>query len=105
FDIVGLLKDIGIEYHNQLGYDAPDDYLLSRVSERYFMPLENILFFKFRPLAYYFIQKLGEEQYFTLRKKIYEYRSFMLKLLRKWFLGKIEMVDKLHDVYQGENDA
>ena len=100
FDIVGHLKDIGMEYRNQLEYDAQDDYLLSMVSERYFVPLENILFFNFLKFPYFFVEKLGTEQYSALHKKINEYRSITLKLLRNLLSTKIEKFDKLREVYQ-----
>jgi hypothetical protein len=95
FNVVYLLLDVSREYINQLHIDAEhDNYLLRRITERFFVELENI-FYRFSDTAFsaYFIKKIGVEEYNKILDKINEYREIIISCQKDWIRKQQEDID------------
>jgi len=94
FNVIDILRKIGIEFRNQLHYDI--DYLLRRATERYYVELTNYFYSLKSPL---FFNKYIKNVSLQTDKKLKEYQLKMLKIQREWLTKQIENIDKLTDVY------
>jgi hypothetical protein len=95
FNVIELLLDISLEYINQLHIDAEyDNYLLRRITERFFIELENI-FYRFSDPTFsaYFIKKIGVEEYDKILDKINEYRDIIISYQKGWIRKQQEIID------------
>jgi hypothetical protein len=95
FDVVDLLSDISREYLNQLHIDAEhDNYLLRRITERFFVELENFFYqFSDPTFSAYFIKKLGPEEYDKILGKSNEYREIIISYQKDWIKKQQEVID------------
>jgi hypothetical protein len=95
FNVVDLLLDISREYINQLHIDAEhDNYLLRRITERFFIELENF-FYRFSDPTFsaYFIKKLGPEEYDKILDKSNDYREIIISYQKDWIRKQQEVID------------
>jgi hypothetical protein len=95
FNVVDLLLDISHEYINQLHIDAEhDNYLLRRITERFFIELENF-FYRFSDPTFsaYFIKKLGPEEYDKILDKSNDYREIIISYQKDWIRKQQEVID------------
>jgi predicted transcriptional regulator len=95
FNAVDLLLDISLEYINQLHIDAEqDNYLIRRITERFFVELENI-FHRFSDPAFsaYLIKKICVEEYNEILEKSNEYREIIISYQKDWIRKQQEVVD------------
>jgi hypothetical protein len=95
FNVVNLLLDISREYINQLHIDAErDNYLIRRITERFFVELENI-FYRFSDPIFsaYFIKKIGIEEYNKIVEKSNEYREIIISYQKGWITKQQEVID------------
>jgi hypothetical protein len=94
FNVIGLLRKIGTEFQNQLQFD--NDYLLRRVTERYYIELTNYFYSLESPRFFHeYIKNVS----FQTHKKMNEYRLKMLNIQQEWLTKQIKDIDKLIDVY------
>jgi hypothetical protein len=95
YNVVDLLLEISREYINQLHIDAEhDNYLLRRITERFFIELENF-FYRFSDPIFsaYFIKKLRIEEYDKILYKSNEYREIILSYQKDWIRKQQEVIE------------
>jgi hypothetical protein len=96
FNVVNLLLDISLEYINQLHIDAErDNYLLRRITERFFVELENIFYDYFSSVSWsHFAKKIGSiEEYNKIREKSNEYRDIIISYQKDWIREQQKVID------------
>ena len=111
FNVGDLLMEIGNEFKNQLDYDIVTEdknYLLKRVTERYFAELYRRCYYKFGMgfiSRWYANNKIlqGKDPIFNdpIFKKLVEYRMRILQSQRKWLTEEIEKIDILLSSREG----
>jgi hypothetical protein len=100
FKVDEILVEIGNEFKNQLDYDIiteDKNYLLKRVTERYFAELYRCCYYNFGMgfiSRWYANNKIlqGKD---TIFKKLVEYRIYILQTQRKWLTEEIKNIDIL----------
>jgi hypothetical protein len=101
-----ILIKIGDEFKDQLDYDIitqDENYLLKRVTERYFAELYRRCYYKFGMgfiSRWYANNKIlqGKD---TIFRKLVEYRMRILQNQRKWLTEEIEKIDLLLSSKEG----
>jgi hypothetical protein len=94
-----LLFQIAVELRNQLDLGAEgSDYLLRRVSERYFIALENYFYDILggnRVFSPYYLDKIGTDKYNELVEKIHRYRELRIYLQKDWIKKQLKELDSI----------
>jgi hypothetical protein len=100
FKVGELLAEIGNEFKNQLDYDiiAEDkNYLLKRVTERYFAELYKWCYYRFGMgfISQWYANNKILQGKDTIFKKLVEYRIHILQSQKKWLNEEIKNIENL----------
>jgi hypothetical protein len=108
FNVDEILMEIGDEFKNQLDYDIiteDKNYLLKRVTERYFAELYRWCYYNFgmRFISRWYANNKILQGEDTIFKKLVEYRIHILQSQRKWLTEEIENIDILLSHKEGRH--
>jgi hypothetical protein len=96
-----LQRKICLEYQNQLHIDAEkDNYLLRRITERFFVELENHFHRVSNPIFGFPIKNIGVEEYNKILDKSNDYREMMISLQKDWIRKQLEVIDRFDKKYK-----
>jgi len=103
-DVIGLLRKIGLEFRYQLDLNMLDDnYLLRRVTERYFVEIESRQNFIIEPRQDIFrSRRLGFKKYMDIRKKILVFKLRVLQNLRELTEKQLCSLNNSYRIYSEE---
>lgn len=106
-NVIGLLSKIGQEFKYQLDLKMQDDnYLLRRVTERYFAEIQCHQNFISESLEDVFeSKKLGFERYADIRLKILEFKLHVLQDLRELTEKQLRGLNDSYHIYREEYEV
>jgi hypothetical protein len=94
FNIFDLLLSLSIEYQNQMHIDAEEDnYLLRRITERFFIEVENHFHRVSQNPVYLIKKKIGIQEYDKILEKRNEYRQSLIRFQRQWINKQLKVLD------------
>ena len=93
FDVTGVLRNMGVEYQNQLSYDYDEEYLLKSATKRYF---DALSFYFNRYVQVHLGPSFIDD---VLLQKLKEYHLFMLDLQEYW------LKKDLRDITEGKKNV
>jgi hypothetical protein len=94
FNIFDLLLSLSVEYQNQMHIDAEEDnYLLRRITERFFIEVENYFHRVSQNPVYLIRNKIGAREYDKILEKRNEYRQSLICLQRQWIDKQLKVID------------
>jgi hypothetical protein len=111
FDVIRTLIQIGDSFKNELDYDSQvpenvrekDQYLLYKVSEKYYSQVEKYFNPISEQLRFTFEAPKMGIKYAEIRYKIIEYRLFMLSLFRHWTLDQLKWFNTDYKYWYNEH--
>ena len=98
FDVIGTLREIGIEFQNLLTYEI--DYLQRRVTERYFFAIDSYFGRLKRAGFFHIYVKTIDRQ---TDQEIKDYRIKMYSLLNEWHKKEIKLNNEMLRIYSKED--